>query len=385
MKLDTTTRKLEVLLAGTVSTTACPVVACYRDENRNAPQNLGAVPSATQDITVSSVTASTFISAPSVNTIVRVPERISFKNADVSTHTVTFRLNDNTTTFPIWSPTLLPGESAFYDEGRGWYAQTASGGLKQGGISGPSSSTDNAVARWDGATGTAIQNSAVIIDDSNNVSGVVNLTNTGNLTAGDNVADVHTITGATTLTGTAGTNVLNVSSGDSALLGAVLANYSSSSGGEKLGVKQTGGAGTAAQQVWNNDTSGDNTFVVFATETSTTIRGSITYNRGGGLTSFNVTSDERAKIVKGLFQNSGALIDSVPVYLGRMNDASIDIPTMKAHELQAVAPYAVTGEKGATKADGTPLLQQVSHGSLVPLMWAEIQSLRARLTALENK
>ena len=131
MKLDTTTRKLEVLLAGTVSTTACPVVVCYRDENRNAPQNLGAVPSATQAITVSSVTVSTFLSAPSVNTIVRVPERISFKNSDVSTHTVTFRLNDNSTTYPFWSPQLLTGESAFYDEGRGWYATDAQGNLKE--------------------------------------------------------------------------------------------------------------------------------------------------------------------------------------------------------------------------------------------------------------
>jgi len=40
---------------------------------------------------------------------------------------------------------------------------TASGG---GTITGPGSSTDNAIVRWDGATGTIIQNSAVLIDDS---------------------------------------------------------------------------------------------------------------------------------------------------------------------------------------------------------------------------
>ena len=131
MKLDTTTRKLEVLLAGTVSTTACPVVVCYRDENRNAPQNLGAVPSATQAITVSSVTVSTFLSAPSVNTIVRVPERITFKNADTGSVIPTFRLNDNATTYQFVSPQLLTGESVFYEEGRGWYAMDAFGNIKQ--------------------------------------------------------------------------------------------------------------------------------------------------------------------------------------------------------------------------------------------------------------
>lgn len=44
------------------------------------------------------------------------------------------------------------------------------------GVSGPGSSTDNAIVRWNGAGGTAIQNSAVIIDDSDNVSGVTTLT-----------------------------------------------------------------------------------------------------------------------------------------------------------------------------------------------------------------
>ena len=41
------------------------------------------------------------------------------------------------------------------------------------------STTDNTVARWDGETGSIIQSSVVSIDDSGNVSGVVNLTSTG--------------------------------------------------------------------------------------------------------------------------------------------------------------------------------------------------------------
>lgn len=40
-----------------------------------------------------------------------------------------------------------------------------------GDISGPGSSTDNALVRWDGTDGSTLQNSAVILDDSNNLSG----------------------------------------------------------------------------------------------------------------------------------------------------------------------------------------------------------------------
>ena len=42
-------------------------------------------------------------------------------------------------------------------------------------VVGPASATDNAVARFDGTTGKLLQNSGVVIDDSNNVTGVANL------------------------------------------------------------------------------------------------------------------------------------------------------------------------------------------------------------------
>jgi hypothetical protein len=47
-----------------------------------------------------------------------------------------------------------------------------------GDVVGPASATDNAVARFNLTTGKLIQNSAVIIDDSNNVTGVNTLTAT---------------------------------------------------------------------------------------------------------------------------------------------------------------------------------------------------------------
>jgi len=48
-----------------------------------------------------------------------------------------------------------------------------------GDVVGPGSSTDNAIARYDGITGKLIQNSLVIIDDLGNITGVQNLTVNG--------------------------------------------------------------------------------------------------------------------------------------------------------------------------------------------------------------
>jgi hypothetical protein len=47
--------------------------------------------------------------------------------------------------------------------------------VASGDVDGPASATDNAIVRYDGTTGKLIQNSGVTIDDSNNVSGVVQL------------------------------------------------------------------------------------------------------------------------------------------------------------------------------------------------------------------
>ncbi len=47
---------------------------------------------------------------------------------------------------------------------------SGSGGSGGGsGVTGPGSSTDNAIVRWDGATGTLVQNSGITVDDSNNL------------------------------------------------------------------------------------------------------------------------------------------------------------------------------------------------------------------------
>lgn len=51
----------------------------------------------------------------------------------------------------------------------------------------PSVSTDNAVPRWDGASGRDIQNSSVLIDDSNNMSGIGTLNASGDITTSTDI------------------------------------------------------------------------------------------------------------------------------------------------------------------------------------------------------
>jgi hypothetical protein len=125
----------------------------------------------------------------------------------------------------------------------------------------------------------------------------------------------------------------------------------------------------------NSATSGDNKFISFYTD-ATVNRGNISYNRGAGLVAYNVTSDYRAKDINGPVVNSGALIDSVPVYMGKMKGATQERPMFIAHETPS---YAHTGEKDAVDENGNPVYQQMDASALIPVMWAEIQSLRKRL------
>jgi hypothetical protein len=153
-------------------------------------------------------------------------------------------------------------------------------------------------------------------------------------------------------------------------------------GGEASVFKTNAGASGYCSRMWNSATSGDNLFVNFQTEAGGTDRGSITYNRGAGLVAYNVTSDYRAKDISGPVTDSGTLIDSVPVYMGTMKGATQERPMFIAHE---TPEYAHTGEKDAVDEDGNPVYQQMDASALIPVMWAEIQSLRKRLAALEAK
>jgi hypothetical protein len=159
----------------------------------------------------------------------------------------------------------------------------------------------------------------------------------------------------------------------------------STSSGTAAGFKQELSSADNVAFFWNNGTTGDNNFLAFATETSYTVRGRLDYLRGSGTVALVNVSDRRAKTMYGPYTTSGQEIDAIPIYNGRMNYGSIDRPLLIADELQQVAPYAVTGEPNAVYPDGSPKYQGVDYAVLIPLLIAEIQSLRTRVAALEQE
>jgi len=77
-----------------------------------------------------------------------------------------------------------------------------------GSVIGPASATDNAIVRYDGITGELVQDSAVIVDDTNNVSGVGNITLTGTVDGRDVATDGSKLDGIEALADV--TDVTNV-------------------------------------------------------------------------------------------------------------------------------------------------------------------------------
>ena len=111
--------------------------------------------------------------------------------------------------------------------------------------------------------------------------------------------------------------------------------------------------------------------------------GTITTN--GTTTAYNTTSDYRLKenvqLMTGGLDTIAAL---KPVTYDWISNGSAGEGFI-AHELQAVIPEAVYGEKDAVNDKGEIKPQGVDFGKIVPHLVAAIQELTTRLAALENK
>ena len=107
---------------------------------------------------------------------------------------------------------------------------------------------------------------------------------------------------------------------------------------------------------------------------------------------YGTSSDYRLKENVVELTNAADRINAIPVrrfnfleYPDRTVDGFI------AHEVQAVVPEAVIGEKDEVDENGNPVYQGIDQSKLVPLLTAglqealaEIENLKARLSALEN-
>ena len=121
----------------------------------------------------------------------------------------------------------------------------------------------------------------------------------------------------------------------------------------------------------------------------TTLVGSISVTTSA--TAYNTSSDYRLK--ENVVALTGAADRVNQLQVHRFNfiaDPDTTVDGFLAHEAQAVVPEAVTGAHDEVDADGNPVYQGIDQSKLVPLLTAalqealaEIESLKARVTALE--
>jgi hypothetical protein len=116
-----------------------------------------------------------------------------------------------------------------------------------------------------------------------------------------------------------------------------------------------------------------------------TERGSITSN--GTITTYNTTSDYRLKTVIGPVANAGQRIDALQPVEYTWNADGSRTRGFLAHQFQEVYASSVSGTKDAVDAEGKPVYQamQASTSEVIADLVAEIQSLRARVAALESQ
>ena len=109
-------------------------------------------------------------------------------------------------------------------------------------------------------------------------------------------------------------------------------------------------------------------------------------------TTYNTSSDYRLKNTIAPMQNALAKVAQLKPVTYKWNADNSDGQGFIAHELQAVIPEAVTGEKDAVDADGNPVYQGIDPSKIVATLTAALQeqqaiieSLQARITTLEGK
>jgi len=184
-----------------------------------------------------------------------------------------------------------------------------------GDFSGPGSSTDNAVVRFDGTGGKTGQNSSVIIDDSDNITGVVALTTTGTIHS-DSIVEGTDIKSWESGDGVPAFRMYDIdgpASGEDDQMAWIYAEYQDGAGGEEnadlhIGVSQDGSI-TAKLSFDESDDQWETDKVI---------------NSTGGFTGTTLTVDDmtlNGSTITGI--SVGGLPDNI-VDNGMMADNSVD-------------------------------------------------------------
>ncbi len=192
MLLDSTSKSLEIILAGAITTNPLAVSTEYVDMTSSATTG-GA-----QLANSNNTTAVTIVAAPAASTQRRVLG-VQIYNADTASATVTARINDGGTLYAVLKIAVPSGYTLQYTDTGGWSLLSAAGSLQMG-VAGPTGPTGPAGAT--GPTGAAGATGATGAAGAVNVAGINDQTGTSyTLVLGDNGKDVRcTNAGAITLT-----------------------------------------------------------------------------------------------------------------------------------------------------------------------------------------
>ena len=118
IRLDTTTRKLQILLDSAITTNQLQVVVSYSDKTSSAYNG------ATQTGNTNSTTAVDICAAPASGTV-RDVDFISVQNRDTVAATATIMMYDNGSTYNLITKRLGVGEQLVYTHGSGWNVNSA--------------------------------------------------------------------------------------------------------------------------------------------------------------------------------------------------------------------------------------------------------------------
>lgn len=232
-------------------------------------------------------------------------------------------------------------------KGRITAAANGSGGGGSGDVAGPSSSTDNAIARYDGTTGKLIQNSGITIADG--ATGTLAGSNSGDVTLGASVTDVLAVTGQ---------SISGVDQGaDRIVFWDESANkLTALTAGSGLSISGTTITATATGDVVGPASSTDNALVRFDSTTGKLIQnGQITESDTGDLAAINSLAFDTTP--------TGAIATQGEV-MWNADEETLDIQLNSfAQHVGEHVLYHVKNSTGSTIAKGVPVMFAGTNGA----------------------
>lgn len=182
IRLDATTRKLQAVLSGAVTTNQLPCLVSYSD--KTSADYVGA----SQLTNTNSTTAVDICSAPAASTV-RDIDYLSIRNRDTAAATVTVMLDDSATDYEIIKATLAVGDQLVYTHGDGWRVIASDGTTKTGAAgnyAGLSANTFTGVQRWAKGADVASASALTLGTDGNyfDITGTAPITSIGSLGVG---------------------------------------------------------------------------------------------------------------------------------------------------------------------------------------------------------